>query len=192
MTTSAALAITTEAPPKLYEAGWPWWAWLIAWAVFLLSAAALGFAGRIIRAAVNARRNRDIAAIGSFLLVVVASGLVVAAPLSLMRHMDNGQGAGWAFFGSLAVAAGTAVVALTQIEYALPDSRHDFDSRWTWRIFGHGPGILVALAAVFGGIAEMFTRLAASIPMGIGQLLAFVGAIFVLAIIYVLIEYNRR
>lgn len=169
----AFITTATDEVPKMFEPGWDWWAWPIAWAVLALAALIMAGAVPMFAIAVQGLEGsawRVPAGILVVLLVVAAVVTGYAGSAVMMRHMDNGQGAFW-------VAAGSILVGL--IGWGFSASWHGMqdwsyeDRRWlTW--VTAAPAIVIGLGAVFNGIAEIITRLAASIPMPVAQFGAIV------------------
>lgn len=168
----AFITTATDAVPKMFEPGWDWWAWPIAWAVLALAALIMAGALPMIALAVDGLAGsmwRIPAAILVVLLVIAAAVTGYTASGVMMRHMDSGGGAFWVFLGSILVGL---------IGWGLSTSWQGSgwnyeDRRWlSW--VAAVPALVIGVGAVLNGIGEVVTRLAASIPMPVAQFLAIV------------------
>jgi hypothetical protein len=168
-----AITAATEEIPKLYEPGWDWWAWPIAWTALALAALIIAAAAPLFVVTVEAIENhvlRVSAAIGVILLVLAAVVAGYAGSGVMMRHMDNGEGAFWVALGSILVG-----VLGWGVGYYLYDSRnYSYEDRHWVSWASAAPALVIGLGAVLNGIAEIITRLAASIPMTVVQFLTVI------------------
>lgn len=172
----AFITTATNDVPKMFETGWEWWAWPIAWAVLAL--AALVMAGALPMVAIAGQAGSP----WKVPLVILAGLLVLAAIVTgyagsgvMMRHMDNGGGAFWVFLGSILV--GLLGWGFSASWNGSQDWSYE-DRRWlSW--VAAAPALVIGLGAVFNGFAEIITRLAASIPMPVAQFgaIVIVGAL---------------
>ncbi|MFK0004990.1 hypothetical protein [Paenarthrobacter sp. NPDC090522] len=164
--------------PKMFETGWDWWAWPIAWAALAVAALVIAGALPMFAVVVGAAQDTVWKVPAAILVILVVLAAVVAGYIGsgvMMRHMDNGQGAFWVFLGCLLVGL---------LGWAFSASWHGTQPytyearRWVGRVAA-APALVIGLGAVFNGIAEIITRLAASIPMTVAQFgaLVVVGAL---------------
>lgn len=152
--------------PKLYEPGWEWWAWPVAWA-------ALALAGLILAAALplitrtaeklegTTWRTPGIAAAGLLAVAAAVAGYMGSGVL--MRHMDSGKGVFWVFLGALLVGLLSWGVAAR-----IAPQPYTYSPWRPWLLAL--PMIVIGSGAIFNGISEALTRLAASIPMSVASL----------------------
>ncbi|MFK4299631.1 hypothetical protein ABH924_004816 [Arthrobacter sp. GAS37] len=156
--------VRTEVIAKGFEPGWDWWAWPVAWTVFIGCGLIMGNAAPLLVSVIRSVPN-------NFLRRLAASAVVGAAVTSvvlgwagsgiLMRHQETGPGVLLVFLGSIVVAG---------ISWYCLEDRH--------RTI---PVLVVSAGAVVNGIGEIITRTAASVPAGVGQVLGvlLVGALIV-------------
>lgn len=190
------ITTASEDIPKLYEPGWEWWTWLGAW--ILLAAAGMIIAlalpmARTLLSLQTGRAWKVPAAIVCLLAGLAAVVFAWSAPGILMRHMDNSNGAFFVFLGCL-TTAGLVWYAAGHLLDAITDPFHDWDgsySTWTGRISA-APPVVIGAGSVFGGIAEIVTRVAATIPMGVAQFLGLAGSVLLLAAFWVAIQVVKR
>ncbi|MGX5717951.1 hypothetical protein [Arthrobacter sp. MAHUQ-56] len=186
----------TNEIPKLYESGWDWWAWPLAWA-------ALAATGLLIALAVPAAHVLFSRHAGRFWTVPTAALALLAglaavvlawlAPGILMRHMDSGGGVFLVFLGCLALAGAVWYLAARIIESTI-EPAYDWTGRTVrWRAWNAAaPAVVLTAATIFGGIAEAVTRAAASIPMGVAQLLGLVASVLLLGIFWITLRAVKR
>lgn len=193
------ITTTTNDVPKLYEEGWEWWAWPTNW----IALAVIGFviALSLPLALKIYRSTMDRAAKSALLVLCIAVSLAAVVmgwlgPGILMRHMDNGQGAFWVFLGCLTLG-GLVWFWSGRILEATADPYYDWTGRYSpWE--GHAgkmaaaPAVVIGAGTIFGGIAEIVTRLAASIPMGIAQFLGLAGSVLTLGLIWLVAQFLRQ
>lgn len=168
----ATVRTATDEVPKMFETGWAWWAWPIAWAALALAALIMAGALPMFALAVDRLAGsvwRVPAAILVVLLVIAAAVAGYAASGVMMRHMDSGGGAFWVFLGSILVG-----LLGWGFSTSWQGSGWSYeDRRWlSW--LAAVPALVIGLGAVLNGIGEIITRLAASIPMPVAQFLAIV------------------
>lgn len=161
-----AITTATGEIPKLYEAGWDWWAWPIAWSALalagLLMAAALPLITRTAEALEGtAWKTPGIAAVGLLAVAAAVAGYLGSGVL--MRHMDTGQGAFGVFLGSLLVGLLSWGVAAR-----IAPQPYTYSPWRPWLLAI--PMIVIGSGAITNGISEALTRLAASIPMSVASL----------------------
>lgn len=172
----AVAAATNNDIPKFYEAGWDWWAWPIAWLVFLGCGLALGTVlplyAAVTEELTGARRGwaQFGVVIGGIAAIVFGwwgSGI-------LMRHQETGEGAAWTFLGALAVA-GVSWYWSSRFRQGYGD----YDWHTGYALVTAAPALIITAGAVMNGVGEFVTRLAASIPMPVAQFLslAVLGAL---------------
>ncbi|MDO5867062.1 MULTISPECIES: hypothetical protein [Paenarthrobacter] len=161
-----AVTTATNEIPKLYEPGWDWWAWPIAWAALALAGLILAAALPLItrtaeRLEGTAWRTPGIAA--ASLLAVAAAVAGYMGSGVLMRHMDSGEGAFSIFLGTLLVGllSWGAAAHIAPQPYTYSPWRP-----WLLAL----PMIVIGSGAIANGISEALTRLAASIPMPVASL----------------------
>jgi hypothetical protein len=192
----AAITATAEDIPKLYEPGWEWWTWLIAWITLTVAGLVTALALPMARTLLSHETGRAWRA--PLAVVCILAGLAAAVfawigPGILMRHMDDGKGAFFVFLGCLTMA-GLVWYAAGRLLDAVSDPFHDWDgsySTWAGRIAA-APAVVIGAGTVFGGIAEVVTRVAASIPMGVAQFLGLAASVLLLGAFWVAAQILKR
>jgi hypothetical protein len=177
-----AITTATDEVPKMFEPGWEWWAWPIAWLVFLACGLAMGVIVPLFVAAMDSIENTAVRFLAGTAVVIGAVVVIVfgwAGSGILMRHHENGEGAGWTFLGALVVAGISWYWTARITDYRSNGWDYAMQRSMGW--YNAAPAIVIGLGAVFNGIAEIITRLAASIPMPVAQFgaIVVVGAIAV-------------
>lgn len=187
MSTASAIAAANDIAPNFYEPGWQWWALPVGWVILL----ALGVLIAItLPGAVTLYQAGGWWAIPSAVLLVLAGLAAVVfawiGPGMLMRHQPTGKGAFLVWLGCFAVAAVAWFVSHRVLVRKVDPYGYDYDSRRIINRVAMVPGAVIGIATLCGGVAELVTRLAASVPMGVVQFLGVVVGLVAIALIWVL------
>lgn len=152
-----------EEPAHLFETDWRWWAWVLVSVIFAFGYLVAYVAEAVALWAQEGRYRSPGRGFAKWSAYAVSGWSLLFVPGMLMRHLQDQSLTWWVvvpgllLVGVLAVRAWFTDWALEQVVF----------------------GSLLLVGIVGGWINDSLTRFAASIPIGVGSLLALVAILVV-------------